>query len=135
MSANRDPGTLLWGVVLLIVGVAFLLSNLGLLPAILWEQWGPILLIVIGLVLVFRRSTVTLSRSEALLGPRRPEGPATTEDPATPVTSRIRLRARGSMAGIILIGIGVAFLLEEQLGAGAFPAVILIAIGVAILLR
>ncbi len=40
------------------------------------------------------------------------------------------------MAGITLIGIGVAFVLQEQLGGGAaFPAVILIAIGVAILLR
>ncbi len=38
------------------------------------------------------------------------------------------------MAGITLIGIGVAFALQEQLGVAAFPAVILIDIGVAILL-
>jgi drug/metabolite transporter (DMT)-like permease len=95
----------------------------------LWKQWWLILLIVIGLLLVLRRSVVRLSRWEAPRDPQRPEGPVT----ATP--TRIRLRGKGSTAGIILIGLGVAFLLQERLGGATFPAVLLIARGVAILLR
>ncbi len=130
MTTNRDSRSVLWGIALVVAGVAFLLSNLGYLPAILWKQWWPILLIVIGFVLVLRRLVVSESHGAAPSGAQEPEKPVTV------ASTRTRLRSRGSTGGIILIGIGVAFVLQEQLGGGAaFPAVILIAIGVAILLR
>lgn len=39
------------------------------------------------------------------------------------------------MGAVILIGLGVAFLLEDVIGGDAFPALVLITIGIAFLLR
>lgn len=43
--------------ILILVGVGFLLSNLGLLPQLgpLFAQWWPLILIVVGVVLLLRR--------------------------------------------------------------------------------
>ena len=43
--------------VLIIVGVLFLLSNLGLIPQLgpLLRQWWPLILIVIGVVMLVQR--------------------------------------------------------------------------------
>jgi len=129
MHTDRDPGTVVWGIAFVVAGIAILLSNLGYLPEIRWEQWWPILLIVIGFLFIFRRWT---ERPAGWAMPRDPQPP---EGPGTAAPTRMRPRARGWMTGIILIGLGVAFLLQERLGGAAFPGVILIALGVAILLR
>ena len=44
-------------VILILVGVLFLLSNLGLIPRLgpLLHQWWPLILIVVGVGLLFRR--------------------------------------------------------------------------------
>jgi hypothetical protein len=44
--------------VLIIVGVLFLLSNLGVIPQLgpLLRQWWPLILIVIGVILFVQRS-------------------------------------------------------------------------------
>jgi lipopolysaccharide export LptBFGC system permease protein LptF len=44
-------------VILIVLGVLFLLSNLGLLPALgpLFARWWPLVLIAVGLMLLLRR--------------------------------------------------------------------------------
>jgi Domain of unknown function (DUF5668) len=44
--------------VLIIVGTLFLLSNLGLIPQLgpLLHQWWPVILIVVGVIMLVRRS-------------------------------------------------------------------------------
>jgi cell wall-active antibiotic response 4TMS protein YvqF len=44
-------------VILIIVGTLFLLSNLGLLPRLgpLFQQWWPLILIVVGALMLVRR--------------------------------------------------------------------------------
>ena len=44
--------------VLIIVGTLFLLSNLGLIPKLgpLLHQWWPVILIVVGVIMLVRRS-------------------------------------------------------------------------------
>jgi hypothetical protein len=43
--------------ILIVLGVLFLLSNLGLIPRLgpLLHQWWPLILIVVGVSLLFRR--------------------------------------------------------------------------------
>ncbi len=45
-------------IALIIVGTAFLLSNLGVIPQLgpLLHQWWPLILIVIGVMMLVRRS-------------------------------------------------------------------------------
>jgi len=44
-------------VVLIVLGVVFLLSNLGFLPALgpLFARWWPLILIAVGVLLLLRR--------------------------------------------------------------------------------
>ena len=51
------PKPLLSALILIILGVILLLSNLGLLPRIgpLFAQWWPVILIVVGVAMLFRR--------------------------------------------------------------------------------
>ena len=43
--------------ILILLGVLFLLSNLGLIPRLgpLLHQWWPLILIVVGVAMLFRR--------------------------------------------------------------------------------
>jgi lipopolysaccharide export LptBFGC system permease protein LptF len=43
--------------ILIVLGIAFLLSNLGLLPRLgpLFAQWWPVILIVVGATMLLRR--------------------------------------------------------------------------------
>jgi phage shock protein C len=51
---NRPPG--LWaGVILILLGAYFLLTNLGVLNNLRWDLFLPALLIVLGLLLLIRR--------------------------------------------------------------------------------
>lgn len=43
------------GIIILIIGLAFLLQNLGLITGSVWGIFWPILLIIIGLALISRR--------------------------------------------------------------------------------
>jgi hypothetical protein len=51
------PKPLVAALILIILGVLFLLSNLGLLPRLgpLFAQWWPLILIVVGVSLLFKR--------------------------------------------------------------------------------
>jgi len=44
-----------WGTILIVVGVALLLKNLGFIQAPAWDVVWPILLIILGLSLLKRR--------------------------------------------------------------------------------
>jgi len=116
MEEHRESGRLLWGLVLVVLGLMFLLSNFGYGWWWGWGRWWPLLLIALGVWLLFRDAP-----------------PAQTPPP--PEASPAPVRRRSPTGAIMLIGIGLAFLLEDVIGGRAFPAVVLIAIGVALLLR
>ncbi len=132
MDERRDSNRFVGGLVLLGLGVIFLLSNFGYFPSGLWGRWWPLILIAIGLIILLRR------REAAAIPPEPPFPPGETSPgmppapPAPPTTAQRRDFPTGA---IILIGLGVAFLLEDVIGGNAFPALVLIAIGAALLLR
>jgi hypothetical protein len=117
MIERRDSNRLVWGIVLLALGLMLLLSNFGYGWWFGWGRWWPLVLIGLGVWMLYRRE--------------RPAQPVPEIPPGgEPVPAR-----RYPTGAIILIGIGAAFLLEDVVGGNAFPAVVLIAIGVAVLLR
>lgn len=116
MEVRRDSGRLVWGVGLLALGLLLLLSNFGFGSWFGADRWWPLILIGVGLWLMYRREDV---------GGSSPRGEAQHETP----------RRRYPVGAIVLIGIGVAFLLDDVIGGNAFPAILLIAIGVALVLR
>jgi len=114
MERRRESGRPGWGIILLITGLFVLLGNLGYLDWIHLDRWWPAILIVIGLWMVVRRS---------------PSSPLETSLPA-PTEAR-----EFPTGGVILIGLGLAFLLNDVIGGRALPALILMAVGAALLLR
>lgn len=138
MIERRDGGHLLWGIVLLALGLMFLLGNFGYGTWFGWGRWWPVLLIALGVWLLYQRpeaagpGTVPAPSpaAAAMDLPAAPPAPAPAGGPAE--TTRAR---RLPIGGIILIGIGAAFLLDDVVGGSAFPAIVLITIGVALLLR
>jgi len=53
MMSRANRSALLWGVVLVLVGLAFLLNNFHVFPASLW-QWWPLPVLGAGLVILGR---------------------------------------------------------------------------------
>ncbi len=126
MEERRDRNALTSGLVLLILGLLFLLANFGYFS---WSGWGrlwPLILIVLGLLMLRRHAA-----GSDLVSPAEP--PASSE-PIPPAAQAPR-RAAYPTGAIILIGLGVAFLLQDYIGGNVFPAVVLIVIGAALLLR
>lgn len=44
------------GAILVIVGIVFLLKNLGIMPSIAWDIVWPIAIIVLGLTMIFKKT-------------------------------------------------------------------------------
>lgn len=126
MNEGRDQRQLFGGILLLGLGLILLLANFGLGSWIGWDRWWPLILILIGLVVIFRREI-------------EPGAPAGTGEPGLPPgtaeSETAARRRRLPLGGLILIGLGIAFILEDMLGGEALPALILIALGGALLLR
>ena len=157
METRRDPSRLLWGMVLVALGLLFLAGNFGYRTWAVWDRWWPLLLIAIGVIQLYRHRA-EVGAIPGASSPAVPPSPApptdrtglpviSTSDPGPPpattppgatslpqeapaVASR-----RSPMGAIILIGVGLAFLLDRMVGGNAFPAFILIAVGVALLFR
>jgi hydrogenase-4 membrane subunit HyfE len=55
VNADRDRNAVLWGALLVLVGVVFLLQNLGLLRGVNWNLVFAVVLILLGLFLIVRR--------------------------------------------------------------------------------
>ena len=58
---RRERSSFVWPIILIVIGVVFLLDNLGLLGRHLWDniwQLWPILLVAIGLDSLFRRNEI-----------------------------------------------------------------------------
>jgi hypothetical protein len=55
VNADRDRNAVLWGGLLVLVGVLFLLQNLGLLRGVNWNALFAVVLILLGLFLILRR--------------------------------------------------------------------------------
>ncbi len=123
MEDRRDRNALTSGVVLLALGLLFLLANFGYFS---WSGWGrlwPVILIVLGLLMLRRHAAGSDLAS-----------PAASSEPSPPAAPAPR-RSAYPTGAIILIGLGVAFLLQDYLGGNAFPALVLIVIGAVLLLR
>lgn len=126
MDMRKDQGRLWWGVVLLVLGLILLLGNFGLW-GVEWGRWWPLILIAIGVIML-------VSQSQPVSTAPQP-GPPSATPVGTAPTEPGSGRRRYPMGAVILIGLGLAFLLSDVIGRGAFPALVLIAIGVAFLLR
>ncbi len=122
--ANRYLG----GLLLVGLGFLFLLNNLGYFSWGTLGRWWPLVLIAIGLILVLRRPP-----SEPAAAP--PSAPGEPAPPAPPGPSATRPRRAFPTNGVVLVGLGLAFLVDEALGGRALPALILIVIGGTLLLR
>lgn len=137
METRKDQGQLLWGILLVVLGLLFLSANFGYGTWFNWDRWWPVVLIVIGLGILYRRNERvepgTASVSQTPTGPAEPALPAAGQ-PAV-ADQAAASRRRYPTGAFILIGLGVAFLLEDVVGGNAVPAFILIAIGLALVLR
>jgi len=132
MNERRDSSRLVWGIVLLVLGLMFLLSNFGYGWWFGWSRWWPVILIGLGIWLLYRRG------ESAQPAPGAPATPTPAGPPGESVPQPGEPAAQGQRfptGAIILIGIGVAFLLEDMVGGNIFPAAVLIAIGLALILR
>ena len=132
MDERRDSNRVVGGLVLLGLGLLFLLSNFGYFPSGLWGRWWPLILIAIGLIILLRRPEPAARPPEPPFAPGETPPGMPPAPPASPTTAHPRDFPTGA---IILIGLGLAFLLEDVIGGNAFPALVLIAIGAALLLR
>ncbi len=132
MDERRDSNRFVGGLMLLGLGLIFLLSNFGYFPSGLWGRWWPLILIAIGLIILLRRPEPAAIPSEPPFPPGETPPGMPPALPASPTTAHPRDFPTGA---IILIGLGLAFLLEDVIGGNAFPALVLIAIGAALLLR
>ena len=132
MDERRDSNRVVGGLVLLGLGLIFLLSNFGYFPSGLWGRWWPLILIAVGLIILLRRPEPTTIPPEPPFPPGETPPGMPPAPPARPTTAHRRDFPTGA---IILIGLGLAFLLEDVIGGNAFPALVLIAIGAALLLR
>jgi len=132
MDERRDSNRVVGGLVLLGLGLIFLLSNFGYFPSGLWGRWWPLILIAVGLIILLRRPEPTTIPPEPPFPPGETPPGMPPAPPAPPPTAHRRDFPTGA---IILIGLGLAFLLEDVIGGNAFPALVLIAIGAALLLR
>jgi hypothetical protein len=135
VESRRDSGQLVWGVVLLAVGLAFLLANFGYGAWFDWGRWWPLILIAVGVGILVRRSREPASGQPAGVPPPATAGGETTTVGGT-TTERLPAGRKNFPTGaVILIGIGLAFFLDDALGSNAFPALVLMAVGVALVLR
>lgn len=110
MAYRRD---LIGPIALLVIGVILLLRNLGYISAS-FDQWWPVILILIGLGVVFRRPS--------------------PEETVPPNERTATERRHPPTGGLILIGLGLALLVSNLLGGRGTGALILIALGLALLI-
>src|SRR3990172_7987525 len=119
MDERRDSNRVVGGLVLLGLGLIFLLSNFGYFPSGLWGRWWPLILIAVGLIILLRRPEPTTIPPEPPFPPGETPPGLPPAPPAPPTTAHRRDFPTGA---IILIGLGLAFLLEDVIGGNAMPA-------------
>ena len=127
---------LIWGLLILTAGFVFLLGNLGYIEVnlinLFFKYW-PVLLIVAGLSIFF----------DALFLNREPvrysdEQAGSLKDVPVQEKSDKKMRRRHygfPFAGIIIIGVGIAFLVGNFTQYDVLLPIILLTIGLALLLR
>ncbi len=59
METRSDPARLLWGIVLVALGLLLLAGNFGYRVGVIWDRWWPLLLIAIGVILLLRQRTAS----------------------------------------------------------------------------
>ncbi len=133
--SRENPERLVWGVVLVAVGLILLLANFGFLAWFTWGRWWPLILIAVGVVMLVRRSRESAYGRPAANPPPPAAGAETARGGGTTMEQPRARRTDFPTGAVILIGLGLAFFLDDVLGGNAFPALVLIAIGVALVLR
>jgi hypothetical protein len=118
---------LIWGLLILAVGFIFLLGNLGYIEvdviSLLLMYW-PILLIIVGLSILF----------DALFIYRTPAN-VEVQEQKTGKEKAKRPHRGFPFAGIIVTGVGIAFLVNNFTRYDVFLPIILLSVGLAFLLR
>ena len=110
--------------VLIVIGVILLFRTLGYIPTSL-DQWWPAILILIGLAILFRRSSPGETRA--------PGEPPPVAPPASPVAP-MEGRHHAPTGGLILISLGLALLVSNLFGGRGTGPLIMIALGLALLI-
>lgn len=108
---------------LIVIGALLLLRNLGQLPASL-DRWWPVILILVGLWILFIKSTAV----EPMPAP-----PGSSPPPSSEAATSER-RRHASTGGLVLVALGAALLVSNLLGGRSAGALIMIAIGLALLI-
>lgn len=134
MIERRDGSSLIWGIVLVALGLMFLFGNFGYGWWFGGMRWWPVLLIALGVWMLYQQREGAGPATAPPASPPAPPAPGTAE-PGSPPPAPAAAGRRYPTGAIILIGIGVAFLLDDVIGRGSFPAIVLIAIGLALFLR
>jgi len=128
---RRKVGGLVWGLVLLAIGFLFLLNNLGYVDYDLWDlifTFWPLILIVIGVIILLEYVIERRFREE----PQPTVSPEKTSQEVGKVEAAKRTLPVG---GLILVGLGIAFLIGQLVEADVVSPLILLAIGGAILVK
>jgi hypothetical protein len=127
---------LIWGLLILAVGFIFLLGNLGYIEVNLinlFLKYWPILLIVVGLSILI--DTLFFYRDSAGYSDKQAE-PSNEVKEQKISEMRVRRPHRGfPFAGIIVIGVGIAFLVNNFTHYDVFVPIILLSVGLAFLIR
>ena len=138
--SNGTPTRAVAGVILVVVGLIWFLRNIGVLAwhsffSLFWSAFFPLLLILIGIVLLFKRGIVPSNGEHAPAGPSDDPSTRGAQQESTSTTRRHRLyrsRLQRKIFGVCG-GLGEYFNLDPTLIRIVFVASAFASFGVAIL--
>ncbi|MCL5985873.1 MAG: DUF5668 domain-containing protein [Actinobacteria bacterium] len=127
---------LIWGLLILAAGFIFLLGNLGYIEVnviSLFLKYWPILLIVVGLSILF--DALFIYRTSAGHPDKQAESSNEVQEKKTGEEKTKRPYRGVPFAGIIVTGVGIAFLVSNFTRHEVLVPIILLSVGLAFLIR